>query len=200
MSQSQLLMAELDATLLRASSSHHVTILRRLTDFFVDRAEELSDEHVAVFDVVIGRLIEKADRPALIELSGRLAPVSNAPAHVIDRLARHEDIAIAGPILQKSSAVTEQTLVEVAGAKGEKHLSAIAGRPLIGEAITDVLVGRCSGDTARKVTDNKGARLSEVGFVKLINRANGDKALAACIEGRADLPPELQPFLKLALT
>ena len=48
-------------------------------------------------------------------------------------------------------------------------------------------------------TDNKGASLSEVGFVKLINRAKSDKALATAIESRTDLPPELQPFLKLTL-
>ena len=119
-------------------------MLRGVTDLFVNGAEAFADEHVAVFDDVIGRLIEKADRPALTELSGRLAPIDNAPANVIDRLARHEDIAIAGPILQKSNVVTDQTLAEVAGAKGEKHLAAIAGRPLISEAVTDVLVGRCT--------------------------------------------------------
>ena len=57
------------------------------------------------FDDVIGRLIDKVDRLALTELSGRLASVANAPVNVIDRLARHDDIAIAGPILQKSSVV-----------------------------------------------------------------------------------------------
>ena len=90
-------------------------------------------------------------------------------------------------------------LAEVAGTKGEKHLSAIAGRPRISEAVTDALVGRCTAETARKLTDNRGASLSEVGFVKLINRAKTDKALATAIEGRTDLPPELQPFLKLTL-
>jgi uncharacterized protein (DUF2336 family) len=198
MSESRLLIMELDSTLQRASSSQHLTILRGVTDLFVNGAEAFSAEHVAIFDDVIGRLIDKADRTALAELSGRLAPIGNAPANVVDRLARHEDIAIAGPILQKCN-VRDQTLVEVAGSKGEKHLAVIAGRPQISEALTDVLVGRCTLETARKVTDNKGASLSEVGFVKLINRAKGDKALAASIEARTDLPPELQPFLKLTL-
>jgi uncharacterized protein (DUF2336 family) len=197
--QSQALIAELDATLRRATSAQSVAMLQGVTNLFVGRAEDFADEHVAVFDDVMSRLIEKADRPALIELSGRLAPIGNAPAIVIDRLARHEDIAVAAPILQKSNAVKEQTLVDVAGAKGDKHLSAIAGRPLISEAVTDVLVGRCSTDTARKVTENNGASLSEFGFVKLINRAKGDKALATAIESRTDLPPELQPFLRLTL-
>jgi len=198
-SESQALIAELDATLQRASSSQQVTMLRRVTDLFLHSAPAFSDEHVALFDDVIGRLMEKADRPALAELSSRLAPLDNAPANVIDRLARHDDIAIAGPVLQRSNVVTNGALVEVAGTKAEKHLAAIACRPLLGEAVTDAMVGRCTVETARKVTENPGASLSEVGFVKLINRAKGDKALATAIEARTDLPPELQPFLKLTL-
>jgi uncharacterized protein (DUF2336 family) len=198
MSERRALIAELDATLPGVTNAQYVTILRRVTDLFVNGAESYADDHVAVFDDVFARLLERADRPTLVELSGRLAPIDNAPANVVDRLARHEDIAIAGPVLQKSN-LTDQTLVEVAGAKGEKHLAAIANRPTISEKVTDVLVGRCSTETARKVTDNKGASLSEVGFVKLINRARSDKALATAIENRTDLPPELQPFLQLTL-
>jgi uncharacterized protein (DUF2336 family) len=198
MSEARVLIAELDETLQRVSSSQQVTMLRRVTDLFVNGAESFAGEHVAVFDDVIGRLIENAERSALVELSGRLAPIGNAPANVIGRLARHEDIAIAGPILQKSN-VDEQTLAEVAGSKAEKHLAAIANRPLISESVTDVLVGRCSAETARKIADNKDASFSEVGFVKLINRAKSDKALATAIESRTDLPPELEPFLQLTL-
>jgi uncharacterized protein (DUF2336 family) len=198
MSESRQLIAELDSTLQRATSSQHLSMLRGVTDLFVNGADAFADEHVAVFDDVMSRLIEKADRQALAELSGRLSSLGNPPANVIDRLARHDDIAVAGPILQKCK-VNDLALVEVASSKGEKHLIAIASRPEISEAVTDVLVGRCTIETARKVTANKDASLSEVGFVKLINRAKNDKALAEAIESRSDLPPELQPFLKLTL-
>jgi hypothetical protein len=50
------------------------------------------------------------------------------------------------------------------------------------------------------VTGTKGAQRSELGSDKLITRPNDDKTLAAAIETRPDQPPELQPFLKLALT
>jgi uncharacterized protein (DUF2336 family) len=198
--EAQSLIEELDATLDRTSSPQHLSILRDVTDLFVNGSDTFAEDHVAVFDDVIVRLIDKADRPALIELSGRLAAISNAPVNVIDRLARHEDIAISGPILQKSDAVKDQTLADVAGTKGERHLSAIASRALIRESVTDILASRCNAETARKLAENKGASLSEIGFVKLINRFKTDRALAASIESRSDLPPELQPFLQLALS
>jgi len=120
MSESQALIAELDSTLQRASSSQQVVMLRRVTDLFINGADAFGDEHVALFNDVIGRLIDKADRQALAELSNRLALIGNAPANVVDRLARHEDIAVAGPLLQKSNVVSNQTLIEVAGSKAEK--------------------------------------------------------------------------------
>jgi len=199
MSASQSLISELDTTLKRTSSAQHLTILQRVTDLFLDSPERFSSDHVAVFDDVISRLIEKTEHPALIELSARLAPVGNAPAKVIASLACNDDIAVSGPVLETSNILTDEVLAKIAGTKNQKLLAAIAGRTQIGEAVTDILVDRGSSEIARKVTANLGASISELGFVKLINRAKTDKPLAATIANRKDMPPELEPFLKLAL-
>ena len=199
MPETRSLIAELDAALSKASSPQHLAILQRVTDLFIDGSETFSDDHVAIFDEVIGRLIEKTKSPALIELSARLAPVGNAPANVIGRLSRDDDIAVSGPVLDKSGVLTEQTLVEIAKTKSQKHLAAIAGRTRISEYVTDVLVERGNSEVSCKTAGNHGARLSDLGFVKLINRAGSDNALAVAIASRTDMPPELQPFLKLAL-
>lgn len=199
MPEIRLLIADLDAVLSKASMSYHTMILRRVTDLFVDGWEAFSVDHVAIFDDVISRLIEKAQHPALIELSARLAPVDNAPANVIGRLSCDDDIAVSGPVLDKSYVLTDQALVEIAKTKSQMHLAAIAGRTRISQPVTDALVNHGNSNVLHKVTCNQGAHLSEFGFVKLINRAGSDKALAAAIANRTDMPPELQPFLKLAL-
>jgi len=144
-------------------------------------------------------LIENMNEPALIELSGRLVPISKAPTNVLARLSNCDDIAISGPALEKSSSLTDQTLVEIATKKSQKHLAAIAGRVQISEPVTDVLVDRGNPEVSRKVTANLGARFSEIGFVKLLNRAKSDRDLATAISKREDLPAELIPFLKLTL-
>ncbi len=199
MPETRSLIVELDAALSKASDSQHLTILRRVTDLFLNGSQTFSDDQVAIFDDVINRLIEKTEQPALIELSARLAPVSNAPVNVVARLASNDDIAVSSPILEKSDMLTDQTLAEIAGTKSQKHLAAIAGRTRIRESVTDILVHRGNSEIAHKVTANQGVRLSELGFVKLIQRAKNDKALAAAIANRTDMPPELEPFLKLAL-
>ncbi len=199
MSEARALIAELDAALGNASGSRRVKILRRVTDLFVVGAGTYSDEQIAVFDDVIGRLIDNLEPPALIELCGRLAPVSRAPVNVVARLSGYDDITISGPTLEKSDTLTDQTLVEIAGKKSQKHLAAIAGRQRISEPVTDILVERGNSEVSRKVTANPGACISELGFVKLINRCKDDGALAAAIARRPDMPPELEPFLNLAL-
>ena len=195
-SASQSLVAELDSTLRKASSSKHRTILCSVTDLFLRGAQSYSQDLITVFGDVIDRLLENIERPALIELSAKLAPINNAPVKVIGHLSCNDDIAVSGPILSKSDALTDKILFEVAKTKGQLHLAAIVGRPRISETITDILVDRGNSDIARMVVANQGARLSELGFVKLIKRAESDGELATAIANRKDIPDELRPFLK----
>ena len=104
--QDHSLFVELEATLTHGPGSQRFTILRRMTDLFLAGSNSYTDEHVAIFDELMGRLIEKIERQALIELSGRLAPVERAPVNVIGCLSRDEDIGISGPILEQSTALT----------------------------------------------------------------------------------------------
>src|SRR5262245_33940121 len=71
--------AEIDASLNHRSQAQVANLLQQITDWFLQGSSTLSDEHVAIFDDVMGRLIERIEGEALIELSERLAPVDNAP-------------------------------------------------------------------------------------------------------------------------
>lgn len=194
------LIAELDAALGQTPNSRQSKILHRITDLFLCDTMSFSDEQVAIFDDVFQRLIEKAEIPALVTLSTRLAPVENAPPNVIASLAQNDDIAVSEPVLTSSPVLTDEIIAKVtAAAKGPRQLTAIAARVRISEAVTDALIDRGVAEMINKVVANPSARISEIGFVKLINRAKTDKTLAAAIAARGDLPEELLPFLKLAL-
>jgi uncharacterized protein (DUF2336 family) len=195
----QSLITELDAALSKATNFRQLEILQRVTDLFMIGADQYNEDQVAIFDDVIARLIENMDQRALSELSARLAGVSNPPKSVVAQLSGSDNIAISGPALEKSGGLSDEALVNIAASKGQKHLKAIAGRLALSEVVTDVLVDRGDSEVSRRVSANLGARLSEMGFVKLINRAKKDRGLADAISSRADLPPELVPFLKLAL-
>jgi uncharacterized protein (DUF2336 family) len=202
-SEAQPLIIELDSVLSRAPApaAWRGKILRRLTDLFLLDAVSYSDDQIAVFDDVIGHLIEKTDRRILIELSNRLAPVKNAPPKVVGTLARHADMLIAGPLLEKSAVLTDADLVEIADKERRDPalLPMIAARQQLNEAVTDVLIRRGNAALARKIIDRADAPISESSFARLVTSVENDKELASAIANRKDLPAELRPWLDAAL-
>ena len=192
------LIAQFDTALARVSGAEQLAIQRQMTDLFLGGAGTYSPRQIAIFDGVMGRLIERSDRRGLLEFTGRLAMVDTAPALVMGRLSMNDDIAVAGPVLEKSNALTDETLVAVARSKSQDHLFAIAQRLRLSERVTDVLVERGNRKVIHKVAANTGARFSLAGYDKLTHRARRDRKLTLALARRRDLPR--QYFLKLLET
>jgi uncharacterized protein (DUF2336 family) len=193
------LIPELEEALRRISADKHGDTVRRVTDFFVAGASRFGELHVCLFDRILGRLIATMEGPALVELARTLAPIPNAPPDVIRRLARDDAIAVAGPVLTRSSCLHEQDLIEIARTKSQAHLFAISGRTTVSEPITDILVDRGDRDVARNVAMNLRARFSATGMALLAERAVTDAVLAEKLGERQDLPPQVLRAVLLSL-
>jgi uncharacterized protein (DUF2336 family) len=194
---SAVLIPELEEVIQSGSAERRAQMLQKITDLFLNGAGQFNEDHVSLFDDVFGRLINEIETKARSELSNRLAPVGNAPLRVVRRLAKDDDISVAGPILQHSGRLADSDLMHIAKTKSQAHLLAISGRRGIAEPVTDVLVLRGDQAVARSVAENPGARLSEDAFSALIKRAEQDAALAEKVGTRADIPP--QKFRELVL-
>src|ERR1700691_482276 len=127
------LIVELEEAVHSHSAEKRVETLRRLTDLFLGEADRLNDEQIGVFDDVLCKLIHRIETKALAELSSRLAPIHTAPIDVIRRLAHHDEITVAGPVLRQSPRLTARDLIEVAKTKGQGHLLAISARSQLEE-------------------------------------------------------------------
>jgi uncharacterized protein (DUF2336 family) len=197
----QTLLSDLDASLPQASEAWRSTALRQIVELFVSNAESYSAEQVGLFDEVIGRLIEKMNRARLAEMSGALAGVGCAPSKVLAILARHIDPAVCGPVLERVKALPDADLVEIADKDRVDPvvLARIAARAELSESVTDVLLKRGDAAVCRAVLGNPKARVSEVGFARVVSAINGDKALAGAIAARPEMPAELRPFVDAAL-
>jgi uncharacterized protein (DUF2336 family) len=182
------LIPELEDVIQRGTRQKRVDTLQCITALFLDGASQYSDDHVDLFDDVFGLLIEEIEAEARAELSNHLAPVHNAPVKVLRTLAKDDDISVAGPVLTLAPRLPEADLVDVARTKSQAHLQAISARKALGEAVTDVLVRRGDSEVARRVAGNRGARISELGFVNLVKRAEDDGVLAEKIGLRPDIP------------
>ena len=184
------LLPELEEVVQHGSAEKRAKTLRRITNLFLDGAPRFNESHVALFDDVIGYLIEEIEVKALAELANRLAPVPNAPHGVVVTLAKNDNIVVAGPVL-KQARLYDPELKDIAQTKSQAHLLALSTRSGISETLSDVLVQRGNGEVARSVATNPKARLSENAFTTLVKRAERDGVLAEKVGMRTDIPPRL---------
>lgn len=185
------LISELEDAVRTGSQSKRVATLRRVTDLFLGTADQLNDEQIGVFDNVLVHLIEKIETRALGELSQRLAPVDAAPIEAIRRLAHHDEITVAGPVLACSTRLATSDLVEIARTKSQSHLLAISGRARIEEEVTDVLADRGNQEVVHRLANNSGASFSQNGFATMSKRAEDDVGLAEWLMRRIDVPLDM---------
>jgi uncharacterized protein (DUF2336 family) len=185
------LIPELEDAIQHSSQDRRAMMLKRIANLFVDGSPQFNEDHIGLFDDVLCRLVMEIETKARAEMARTLAPVSNAPVHLMKRLAHDEEIEVAAPVLAGSPRLQDSDLIELANTKGQGHLAAIAGRSGIGEAVTDVLVRRGDSGVVRNVADNQSAKLSQNGFSALVLRAEGDGDLAEKVGQRPDIPPHL---------
>jgi uncharacterized protein (DUF2336 family) len=195
---------EVEAAIAAGSAEKCSETAAHITALFLASAGNFTAQQVELFGDVFERLITTIElraladvgaRLALAELSAQLAPVSQAPVAVVRRLARHDEITIAGPMLIESARLSTRDLVEIAQTKSEKHLLAIAARWWLHEMVTDALAARRFPSVSRRLVDNPGARVSPVGFVAIVAQAASDPELAVATGIRADLPADLRTKL-----
>jgi uncharacterized protein (DUF2336 family) len=185
------ILEDLEIAMSSGSQERRLETLRRVTDLFLVDADRLNEAQIAVFDDVLCHLTRRIEIKAMAELSTRLAPVDKAPIEIVRQLARHDEIAVAGPILSQSARLTNEDLVDIAGTKSQEHLLAISTRRQLDEVVTDVLVERGDREVKHSLANNPSARFSEAGFIALVRSSVSDQRLALKIGQRLDLPIRL---------
>ncbi|MAA98011.1 MAG: hypothetical protein CMN87_20385 [Stappia sp.] len=161
-------------------------LARNVATLFSLTSESCSDEQIEIYDSVLVRLSDMVETQARAFISDRLASLRRAPEATIRRLASDE-IAVARPVLEKSTVLRDADLVEIASGHGDEHRIAIATREILSEIVTDVLVERGSTDVHRKVAGNGGANLSERAITSLLEVAGVDEDLQMALAKRGDL-------------
>ncbi|MHC6154118.1 DUF2336 domain-containing protein [Bradyrhizobium elkanii] len=197
----QAIVDEVEAAIRAGSADKCLATARRVTSLFLASAGKFNSEQIELFDNVLERLVKTIElraladisaRMALTDISEQLAPVAQAPPAIIRRLASNDEIRIARPILQESSRLSADDLVEIARTKSEQHLLAVAGRWWLKEVVTDALLARRFASVSHRLVSNPGAKVSPGGFAVILAQAEHDPVLAVQTGIRADLPSELR--------
>lgn len=180
------LLQELEAAISQGTPERRLAALTYATDLLI--SGRFSDEAIWMFGEVVGMLATEIEVTARAQLAQRIAPYAKAPTNIVNKLAFDNSIAVAGPVLRHSERLTDQSLVDNAKAKSQDHLLAISERKSLHPDVTDVLVSRGNQTVVRSVAKNVGARFSESGFWKLVQRSENDVILAVDVGLRRDIP------------
>jgi uncharacterized protein (DUF2336 family) len=160
---------------------------RRIAELFLEGAAGFKPEHVEFFDSILIGLVPRTGPIVRADIADRLSSIANAPRNLVGRLAREDEIAIAGPLLRRSPVIDEKVLIEIANEKGQAHLLAMAERPTLTTGLTDVILRRGDREVVRRTAGNAGAAFSSSGYSTLIKRAGQDGLLTLTIGQRDDL-------------
>jgi uncharacterized protein (DUF2336 family) len=172
------------------SSEKRRVLLREVTDLFFANPDHRGGE-LTLFDDVLTQLAGEMEEAVRVELAVRLAPTPSPPFKLVRTLAADAAIAVAQPILEGSSALTDEDLVAVALKRGQEHLKAISRRPVVSEAVTDVILARADDETLGVLLTNDGAVLSRQGHETAVDRAGANPVLQEAVVNRRDLPIDL---------
>jgi uncharacterized protein (DUF2336 family) len=182
------LITELNDAIAHGTAERRVDVLARVTDLFEFGVAGCADEQIALFDDVFNSLVNSIELSAKATLSERLAKIPNAPPRISCALASDNAIEVARPMLEDSEVLDNTTLVEQARTRSQQHLLAIARRKSLDAEVTDVLVERGDRSVMLKVAENPGATFSELGFMTLVRRSQGDDELTTSVGLRRDIP------------
>ncbi|MBR0991111.1 DUF2336 domain-containing protein [Bradyrhizobium japonicum] len=180
----------LDDIVKRGDPRRRGDIARAISELFFQDSANLRPELIDLFDNLLIDLVPHAELASRADLAERFSQLNNAPPHLVNQLARENEIAVAGPVLRRSPVLDDAALVEIARLKGQGHLLAMTERPALSPVITDVLVERGDRNVVRRTAGNAGAVFSPGSYSELIKRAAHDGVLTLKIGQRNDLSGE----------
>jgi uncharacterized protein (DUF2336 family) len=137
------------------------------------------------------RLIDRMPVASLIALCERLCIMESPPPLLIRRLIGHLNVDVAGTLLEKCAAISDQDLLELTETGDMARLRIIARRRQVSPALGDALIRRGDPSVLLTLVRNPGAQLSHEAFMALSAEARTRPALQAPLATRADTPPPI---------
>ncbi len=177
--------------LARASDSEQRRdLLREVTDLFFETSGSRNARETALFDDVLQLVAAEMQDTVLAELSALFADAPDAPAGLMRDLANHS-FEIAAPVLQRSKALDEQTLLQIVNYQSQNHIKAVAERPDVTETLSDAIVRFGDDNALDALIRNDTAKISRPSMEAAVDRARRNTFLHEGVVRRRDLPLDL---------
>ena len=173
-----------------SDSGRRRELLREVTDLFFETAGKRSGNESALFDDVLQLVAAEMQDSVLAELSLAFADAPDAPVGLMRDLAAHS-FEVAGPILSRSKALDDQTLLHVVTYQSQQHIHAVAQREGVSEVLSEAIVKHGDDLALDALIRNDTAQISRTSMEVAVDRAKANALLHEGVVRRRDVPLDL---------
>ncbi len=177
------LIDQLESALGGTTLARRADILRKVTDLFLLRSGAFSEDQIALFDTVMGKLLDTIESSARAQFGSRIARLPDAPRGVVRLLPLIMPSRSQAPCSPTANGWTT-TRWSIPRKPGARTISwRFRDARILVEAVTDVLVERGNRAVVAATAHNNGARFSDFGVSTLVRKA-ATTAISRCASGR----------------
>lgn len=166
-------------------------LLREVTDLFFDTEDSRQERETLLMGDILHTVANDMQDEGLIDLASRFAGRSDAPEALIVSLASRQSIAVAGPVLRKSSLLRDEVLMRVVSERSQDHIKAVAERPNVSERVSAAIVDHGDDLALDTLVRNPGATIARPTMEKVVDRARQNEDLHEGVVTRQDMPLDL---------
>lgn len=164
-------------------------LLRQVTATLAAPASTTTTADIAQFDEALAAAAADFSKQVRREIA-RLVASHEGLGRVATTLA-FDDIEVAAPILRRSSALSEATLLKVVAEQSQEHLLAVTKRTHVSEALSQALVDKGNDTVVTSLLENAKAQISALTYNCIADRAENSAVLQGPLVRRKNVPPEL---------
>lgn len=172
------------------SSDKRRELLRNVTDLFFNNPEDYNPSEIDLFGDVMGTISSDLETEIRRDLSERMANLANPPKKFLDQIARDE-ISVAAPVLTRSPAIDDETLIDIAENQSQDHILAMTKRPEVSEHVSASIVENGDDTVVASLLENEGATINRPTMEQVVERAATSEVLHSPIVNRSSTPNDL---------
>lgn len=161
-------------------------LFRNMAKLFSYVSDRCDDEQLAQYDEALCLLAELVEVEARAHVAKLLAPLQRAPATAVLKLA-NDAIEVARPLLEFSTVLSEDDLIDIVSKQSEAHRMAIASRAIVPERVGEAIVRHGETSSVVRLVRNENAAFGASTLKSLVERARGDTEIAEDLRNRSEI-------------
>lgn len=147
----------------------------------------LSESERKIAEDIFRVMLRDASVRVRAALSESLKENPEVPHDVAASLAKDVD-EVAMPMVEFSSVLSDQDLIEIIRTKGEDMQKAVAGRAGVSEGVADALADTGNEEVVATLVGNETAHINEATYSKVLDKFADSDAVTAPLAQRGELP------------